>query len=125
MNQEISDVQAGFRKGRGSRGQIANIHCIIEKAKELQKNIYFCFNDYAKAFDCVDDKKLWKNFKETGVLDHLSCLLRNLNVSQEATVKTGHDTIDWFQVGKGVRQGGALSPCLFNLYVEYIMRNAR
>ena len=103
--------------------QIANIHWIIEKAREFQKNIYFCF-DYAKAFDCVDHNKLWKILKETGVPDHLTCILRNLHAGQEATVRTGHGTIDWFQIGKGVPQGCVLSPCLFNLHAEYIMRNA-
>ena len=103
--------------------QIANIRWIIEKAKEFQKNIYFCFIDYAKAFDCVDHNKLWKILKEMGIPDHLTCLLRNLYAGQEATVRTGHGTTDWFQIGKGVRQGCILSPCLFNLYAEYIMRN--
>src|SRR5574342_182786 len=124
MNCELPDVQAGFRKGRGTRDQIANIRWITEKAKELQKNIYFCFLDYAKAFDCVDHNKLWKILKEMGIPDHLTCLLRNLYADQEATVRTGHGTIDWFQIGKGVCQGCILSPCLFNLYAEYIMRNA-
>src|SRR5574337_15200 len=121
---ELLDVQAGFRKGRGTRDQIANIHWIIEKARELQKNIYFCFIDYAKAFDCVDLNKLWKILKEMGIPDHLTCLLRNLYAGQEATVRTGHGTTAWFQIGEGVRQGCILSPCLFNLYAEYIMRNA-
>ena len=103
--------------------QIANIHWIIEKAREFQKNIYFCF-DYAKAFDCVDHNKLWKILKEMEIPDHLTCILRNLHAGQEATVRTGHGTIDWFQIGKGVHQGCVLSPCLFNLYAEYIMRNA-
>ena len=124
MNHELSDVQAGFRKRRGTRVQIANIHWIIEKARECQKNIYFCFIDYAKAFDCVDHSKLWKTLQEMGIPDHLSCLLRDLYESQQATVRTGHGTTDWFQIGKGVRQGCILSPCLFNLYAEYIMRNA-
>ena len=124
MNCELPDVQAGFRKGRGTRYQIANIHWIIKKAKEFQKNIYFCFIDYAKAFDCVDHNKLWKNLKEMGISDHLTCLLRNLYAGQEATVRTGHGTTDWFQIGKGVCQGCIVSPCLFNLYAEYIMRNA-
>ena len=124
MNSEISDVQAGFKKGRGTRDQIANICWIMEKTRECQKNIYFCFIDYAKAFDCVDHKKLWKIPKEMGIPDHLTCLLRNLYAGQEATVRTGHGTTDWFQIGKGVRQGCILSPCLFNLYAEYIMRNA-
>ena len=117
-------IQAGFRKGKGIRDEIANIHLIIEKAREFQKNIYFCFIDYAKAFDCVDHNKLWKILKETGIPDHLTCLLRNLYPGQEATVKTGHGTTDWFQVRKEVCQGCLLSPWLFNLYAEYIMRNA-
>ena len=96
VNHELPDVQAGFRKGRGTRDQIANIHWIIEKASEFQKNICFCFIDYAKAFDCVDHKKLWKNLKEMGVPNHLTCLLRNLYAGQEATVRTGHGTTDWF-----------------------------
>ncbi len=124
VNHELPDVQAGFRKGRGTRDQIANIRWIIEKAREFQKNIYFCFIDYAKAFDCVDHNKLWKILREMGIPDHLTCLLRNLYAGQEATVRTGHGTIDWFQIGKGVHQGCILSPCLFNLYAEYIMRNA-
>ena len=124
MNRELPDVQAGFRKGRGTRDQIANIHCIMEKARELQKNIYFCFIDYAKAFDCVDHNKLWKILKEMEIPNHLTCLLGNLNAGQEATVRTGHGTTDWFRMGKGVRQGCILSPCLFNFYAEYIMRNA-
>ena len=123
VNHELPDVQAGFRKGRGSRDQIANIRCIIKKAREFQKNIYFCFIDYAKAFDCVDHNKLWKILKEMGIPDHLTCFLRNLYVGQEATVRTGHGTTDWFQIEKGVRQGCILSPCLFNLYAEYIIRN--
>ena len=124
MNCELPDIQGGFRKGRGTREQIANIHWIIKKAREFQKNIYFCFIDYAKAFDCVDHNKLWKILKEMGIADHLICLLRNLYAGQEATVRTGHGTTEWFQIGKGVRQGCILSPCLFNLYAEYIMRNA-
>ena len=124
VNHELPDVQAGFRKGRGTRDQIANIRWIMEKAREFQKNIYFCFIDYAKAFDCVDHNKLWKILKEMGIPDHLTCLLRNLYAGQEATVRTGHGTTDWFQIGKGVHQGCILSPCLFNLYAEYIMRNA-
>ena len=122
VNCELPDVQAGFRKGRGTRDQIANIRWIIEKARELQKNNYFCFIDYAKAFDCVDHNKLWKILKEMGIPDHLTCLLRNLYAGQEATVRTGHGTTDWFQIGKGVHQGYILSLCLFNLYAEYIMR---
>ena len=124
MNHELPDVQAGFRKGRGTRCQIANIHWIMEKAREFQKNISFCFTDNAKAFDCVDDNKLWKILKEMGIPDHLTCLLRNLYAGEEATVRTGHGTTDWFQIRKGVCQGCILSPCLFNLYAEYIMRNS-
>ena len=124
MNRELPDVQAGFWKGRGTRDQIANIHWIIKKARVFQKNIYFCFIDYAKAFDCVDHNKLWKILKEMGIPDHLTCLLRNLYVGQEATVRTGHGTTDWFQIGKGVRQGYILSSCLFNFYAEYIIWNA-
>ena len=123
-NCEFPDVQAGFRKGRGTRDQIANIRWIIEKATEFQKNIYFCFIDYAKAFDCVDHNKVWKILKEMGIPDHLTCFLRNLYTGQEATVRTGHGTRDWLQIGKRVRQGCILSPCLFNFYAEYIMRNA-
>uniref|UniRef100_A0A8B9XK85 Reverse transcriptase domain-containing protein n=1 Tax=Bos mutus grunniens TaxID=30521 RepID=A0A8B9XK85_BOSMU len=123
VNCELPDVQAGFRKGRGTRDQIANIRWIIKKAREFQKNIYFCFIDYAKAFDYVDHNKLWKILQEMGIPDHLTCLLRNLYAGQEATVRTGHGTTDWFQIGKGLRQGCILSPCLFNLYAEYIMRN--
>ena len=123
VNHELPDVQAGFRKGRGTRDQIANICWLMEKAREFQKNICFCFIDYAKAFDCVDHNKLWKILKEIGIPDHLTCLLRNLYAGQEATVRTGHGTIDWLQKGKGVRQGCILSPCLFNFYAEYIMRN--
>ena len=124
MSRELPDIQAGFRKGRGTRDQIANICSIIKKAREVQKNIYFCFIDYAKAFDCVDHNKLWKILKEMGIPDQLTCLLRNLYAGQEATVRTGHGKTDWFQIGKGVCQGCILSPCLFNLYAEYIMRNA-
>ena len=116
-------VQAGFRKGRGTRDQIANIRWIIKKAREFQKSIYFCFIDYAKAFDCVDHNKLWKILKEVGIPDHLTCLLRNLYAGQEATVRTRHRTTDWFQIGKAVRQGCILSPCLLNLYAVYSMRN--
>ena len=123
MNCELPDVQADFRKGRGTRDQIANIHWIIEKARVLE-NIYLCFIDYAKAFDSVDHNKLWKILKEMGIPDHLTCLLRNLYAGQEATVRTRHGTTDWFQIGKGVRQGCILSPCLFNFYAEYIVRNA-
>ena len=121
MNRELPDVQVGFRKGRGTRDQIPNIHWIMEKAREFQKSIYFCFLDYAKTFDCVDHNKLWNILKEMGIPDHLICLLKNLYAGQEATVRTGHGTTDWFQIGKGVRQGCILSPCLFNLYAEYIM----
>ena len=117
-------IKSGFRKGRGSRDQIANIRWIIEKARKFQKNIYFCFTDYAKAFDCIDHNKLWKILKEMGIPDHLICLLRNLYAGQEATIRTGHGTVDWFQIGKGVHQDCILSPYLFNLYAEYIMRNA-
>ena len=121
MNQELPDVPAGFRKGRGTSDQIANIHWIIEKVREFQKNIYFWYIDYTKAFDCVDHNKLWKILQEMGISDHLICLLRNLYVGQEATVRTGHGTTDWFQIGKGVYQGCMLSSCLFNLCAEYIM----
>ena len=124
MNHELPDVQAGFRKGRGIKDLIANIRWIIKKAREFQKSIYFCLTDYAKAFDCVDHKKLWKILKEMGIPDHLTCFLRNMCAGQEATVRTGHGTTDWFQIGKGVGQGCILSPCLFNLYAEYILRNA-
>ena len=124
MNHELPDVQAGFRKGRGTRDQIANIRWIIKKAREFQKNTYFCFIDYAKAFDCVDHNKLWKILKMMGITDHLACLLRNLYAGQEETLRTGHGTIDWFQIGKGICQGCILSLCLFNLYAEYNMRNA-
>ena len=124
VNHELPDVQAGFRKGRGTRDQIANICRIIEKAREFQKNIYFSFIDCAKAFDCVDHNKLWKILKEMGIPDHLTCLLRNLYEGQEATVGNGHRTTDWFQIGKRVRQSCILSPCLFNFDAEYIMRNA-
>ena len=123
MNCELPDVQAGFRKGRGTRDQIV-ICWIIEKAREFQKSIYFCFIDYATAFDCVDHNKLWKILKEMGIPDHLICLLRNLYAGHRVTVRTGHGTTDWFQIGKGVHQGCILSPYLFNLYAEYIMRNA-
>ena len=122
MNRELPDVQADFRKGRGTRDQIANIRWIMEKAREFQKNIYFCFIGYAKAFDCVDHNTLWKILKEMGIPDHLTCLLRNLYAGQEATVRTGHGATDWFQIGKGVHRGCVLSPCLFNFYRQYIMR---
>ena len=124
MNHEIPNVQAGFRKGRGTRDQIANILWIIEKTRDFQRNIYFCFIDYTKALDFVDHYKLWKIFKEMGIPDHLTCFLRNLYAVQEATIGTGHGTTDWFQIGKGVCQGCILSPCLFNLNAQYIMRNA-
>ena len=124
MNYELPDVQAEFRKGRGTRDQIANLRWIIDKARVSEKNIYFCFTDYAKAFDCVITTN-WKILKEMGIPDHLTRLLRNLYASQEATVRTGHGTTDWFQIGRGVCQGCILSPCLFNLYAEYIMQNAR
>ena len=122
VNCELPDVQSGFRKGRGTRDQMANICWIIEKAREFQQNIYFCFIDYTKAFDCVDHNKLWKILKEMGIPDHLTCLLRNLYAGQEATI--GHGTTDWFQIGKWVCQGCILPPCLVNFYAEYIMRNA-
>ena len=124
MNCELPDVQAGFRKGRGIRDQIANIHWIIETAREFQKNIYFCFIDYAKAFDCVDHNKVWKILQEMGIPDHLTSLLRNLYASQEATVRTRCGTTDWIQIGKGVCQGCMLSSCSFNLHAEYIIQNA-
>ena len=117
-------VQAGFRKGRGTRDQIANICWIIKKAREYQKNIYFCFIDYTKAFDCVDQNKMWKILREMGITDHITYLLRNLYAGQEATVRTGDGTTDWFQIGKGVHQRYILPPCLFNFYAEYIMQNA-
>ena len=123
VNYELPDVQAGFRKGRGTRNQIANIRWIMKK-QEFQKSICLYFIDYAKAFDCVDHKKLWKILQEMGIPDHLTCLLRNLYADQEATVRAGHGTTDWFQIGKGVHQDCILSPCLFNLYVEYSMGNA-
>ena len=121
MNQELPDVQVGFRTGRE---QIANICWIASKAKEFQKKIDFCFIGYTKAFDCVDYNKLWKILKEMGLSDYLTCLLRNLYAGQEATVRTGHGTMDWFQIGKGVHQGCLSSPYLFNLYAEYTMQNA-
>ena len=124
QNRELPDVQAGFRKGRGTRDQIANIHWIIEKAREFHKNIYFCFIDYAKAFDCVDHNKLWKVLKKMEIPNHLTCLLRNLYEDQEGTVRSIHGTTDWFQIGKGIWQGCILSPCLFNLYAEYMIWNA-
>ena len=125
MNCELPDVLVGFREGRETRNQIPNIHWIIEKAREFLKNIYFCFIDYTKAFDNVDHNKLWKILKEMGIPDDLTYLLRNLYAGQEATVRTGHGTTDWFQLGKAVCQGCILSPCLFNLYAEYLMQNAK
>ena len=131
MNHELPDVQAGFRKGRGTRDQIVDICWIIKptsvgstKKQEFQKNIYFYLIDYAKVFDCVDHNKLWKILQEMGIPHHLTCLLRNLYAGQEATVRTGHGTMNWFQIGKGVCQGYIVSPCLFNFYAEHIMRNA-
>ena len=121
VNHKLPDVQAGFRKGRGTRDQIANIRWIIKKASEFQKDIYFCFIDYAKAFDCVDHNKLWKILKEMRIIFHLTCLLRNLYAGQESVVRTRHRTMDWLKIGKGVCQGCILSPCLFNLNAEYIM----
>ena len=120
---ELPDVEAGFRDGTGTRVQIATIHGIIKKAREFQENIYFCFIDNATAFDCVDYSKLWKILKEMGKPDLLSCLLRNLCARQQTTVRMGHGTMDWFQIGKGVCQGCIFSPCLFNVYAEYIMWN--
>ena len=121
VNCELPDVQAGFRKRRGTRDQIANIRWIIEKAREFQNNIYFCFIDYTKAFDFVDHDKLWTILKEMRIPDHVTCVLRNLYTGQETTVRTGHGTTDWFQIGKGVHQSCILPPCLFNLYAEHIM----
>ena len=121
VNRELPDVQADFRKSRGTRDQIANIRWIMKKAREFQKNIYFCFIDYAKTFDCVDHHKLWNILQEMGIPDHL---LRKLYAGQEAPVRTGHGITDWFQIRKGVCQGCILSPCLFTLYAEYIIRNA-
>ena len=120
LQQELPDVQSGFRKGKRAKDQIANICWIIGKARESQKNIYFCFIDYAKAFVYVDHNKLWKILKEMGLPDHLTCLLRNLYAGQEATIRTGHGTTDWFQIGKGLCQGCMISPSLFTLYAEYI-----
>ena len=124
VNHELPDIQAGFSKGKGTREQSDNMCWIMGEARESQKNIYFCFIDYAKAFDCVDPNKLWKFLKEMGIPNHLTCLLRNLYAGQEATVRTEHGTMNWFKIRKGVHQGCILSPCLFNLYAEYIMRNA-
>ena len=120
VNLEFPDVQAGFRKGRGIRDQIGNIHWIIKRARKFQKNIYLGFINYAKGFDCVDHNKLWKILQEMGIPDHPTCLLRSLYAGQEVTVRTRHGTTHWFQIGKGVRQGCILSPCLFNLYAEYL-----
>ena len=125
VNHKLPDVQAGFRKGRGTRDQIDKIRWIIKKAREFQKNIYFCFIDYAKIFKYVDHNKLWKILKEMGIPDHLTHLLRNLYAGQEATVRNRHGTTDFFQIVKGVHQGCILSPTLFNLYAEYIMQIAR
>ena len=125
MNHELPDVQAGFRKSRGTKDQIANVCWIIEKAREGSEKHLFLLRDYAKVFDCVYHNKLWKTVKEMGIPDHLTFLLRNLYAGQEATVRTGHGTTDWLQIEKGVYQGCILSPCLFNLYAEYIMRKAR
>ena len=124
VNCELPDVQAGFRKGRGTRDQIDNIHWIIEKVREFQKNIYFSFIDYTKAFDSLDHNKLWKILKEMEIPGHLTCLLRSLYAGQEATVRTGHATTDWFQIRKGVCQGCILSPGIFNIYAKCIMRSA-
>ena len=124
VSHELPEVQAGFRKGRGTRDQIANIHCIIKKARVPEK-IYFCLIEYAKAFDCVDHHKQWKILREMGISDHLICLLRNLYAGQVVTVRTGHETTDCFQIGKGVRHGCILSPCLFNSYAKYVMQNSR
>ena len=125
LNHKLPDVQAGFRKGRGTKDRIANICWFIRKASEFQKNISFFFIDYTKAFDCICHNKLWKILQEIGIPDHLTCLLRNLYTGQEATIRTGHGTKDCFQMGIGLRQGCILSPCLFNLHAEYIMWNAR
>ena len=125
VNQELPDAQVGFRKGWGTRDQIANIRWIIEKAREFQKNIYLCFIDYTKGFDCVDHDKLWKALRDMGTPDHLTHHLRNLYAGQEATGRSLYGTTDWFKIEEGVRQGCLLLPCLFNLYAEHIMRNAR
>ena len=119
MSRELPDFQAGFRKGRGTRDQIANIHCIIKKARKFQKNIYLCFIDYATAFDCVDHNKLWKILQEMGISDHLTCLLRSLYAGQEATIRAGHGATDWIQIGKGVLQGCIFSPCFFKFFEEF------
>ena len=125
VNHEFPEVQAGFRKGRGTRDQITNIRWITEKPREFQKNIYFCLIDYTKAFDCVDHDKLWKILQEMEIPYHIICLLKNLYAGQEATVRTRHGTTDWFQIGKGAHQGCILSPCLFNLYAEKVMQKVR
>ena len=122
VNQELPDVQAGFRKGKGTRNQIASIHWITEKAREFQKDIYFCIIDFTKAFDCVDHNELWKILKEMGMPDHLVCLQRNLGAGQEATIRNRHGTVDWVKILKGEHQGSILSPCLFNFYAEFIMQ---
>ena len=124
MSQVIPDVQAGFRKGKGTRDQICEHPLDHRKSKRVEKNIYFCFNDYVKTFNCVDYNKLWKILQEMGIPDHLICLLRNLYADHEVAVRIGHGTTNWFQIGKEVRQGSILSSCLFNLYAEY-MGNAR
>ena len=121
VNHELPDVQAGFRKGKGTRDQIANIRWIMEKAREFQRNINFCFINYVKTFDCVDQHKLWKILKEMGIPDHQTCPLRNMHACEKATVRTGHGTTDWLQIGKGVHQSFILSLCLFNLCAEYLM----
>ena len=125
MNQELPDIQAGFTKGRGTIDHIANICWIMEKARKFQKHIYLCFINHTKAFDCGDHDKLWKALREMGIPDHLTCLLRNLYEGQEATVRTLYGTTDWFKIKKEVQQDCLLSPCLFNLYAEHIMRNAK
>ena len=121
VNEELPDVQDGFRKGRGTRGQIVNIYWIVDKAREFQRNIYFCFINYAKAFDCVDNNKLWEILKEIRIPDHLTCLLRDLYAGQEAIVRTRNGTMNWFKIGRGLRQGYILSPCFFNFYAENIV----
>ena len=123
VNRELPDVQTGFRRGRGTRDQIANIHCIMEKAGKYQKNIYFCFIDYTKVFDCVDHNKLWKNLQEMGIPDYLTCFLRNLCAGQEAAVRTSHGTTDWFQTGKGICQGCILSPCFISCKMQGWMKH--
>ena len=125
MNSELPDVQAGFRKGSDPEIKLLASTGSKKRAREFHKNIYFCFIHYSKAFDCVDHNELWKILKGMGIQDHLICLLRNLHAGQEVTLRSRHGTMDWFQIGKGVCQECLLSPCLFNLYAEYIMRNAR